>query len=316
MSNAKADLPSLRQLRYLVALADAGQYRRAARDLGISQPSLSLQITALEERLGLRLFERGRGGVMLTPAGRELCQRARGIIDDVTGLAALSDELREGLSGTLRLGSTPTIGPYILPAVLRDLHAGFPDLRLVLQDGPPRALLEGLQQGRHDLILTQLPVSAEGVIVSRLYREALVLAVARDHPMAARSGCAPRDLAGQDILTLSSEYALHAQVAQFCTETGAVLRRDYEGTSLDALRLMAAMNMGAALLPRLYTRSEVRGPEADVRLVEFTARGPWRSVGLVWRRGSGRLKSLERFRDAMSGYLGRAFSGVIVMDTG
>ena len=308
--------PTLRQLRYFVTLAETGQYRRAAVDLGIAQPSLSQQIATLEDTLGLRLFERGRGGVLLTPPGREMVQRARRILDEVAALGELSEELQRGLSGTLRLGSTPTIGPYFLPSVLRDLHRDFPDLRLVLRDAPPAALFAGLQDGSFDLVLTQLPAGGDRVRVGRLFREALLLAVSRDHPLAAKSEITGADLKGHDILSLSPDYALHAQTARLCEETGAVLRRDYEGTSLDALRQMAAMNMGAALLPRLYTRSEARGAEADVRLLPFKSRGPWRSVGLAWREGAGRQATFEHFHAACAASLRGAFAGELVPEDG
>lgn len=308
--------PTLRQLRYLVALAEAGQYRRAASDLGIAQPSLSQQIAALETTLGLRLFDRGRGGVQVTPPGREVVRRARRILDEVGALSALSEELQRGLSGTLRLGSTPTIGPYFLPSVLRDLHRDFPDLRLVLRDAPPAALFAGLQDGTFDLVLTQLPAGGERVRVRRLFREPLVLAVARDHPLARLDAISGAELKGHDILSLSPDYALHAQTARLCEETGAVLRRDYEGTSLDALRQMAAMNMGAALLPRLYTRSEARGTDADVRLVPFRAKGPWRSVGLAWRDAAGRQAMFEHFHAACVSSLRTAFRGELVAEDG
>lgn len=312
---SERQMPSLRQLRYLVALADAGQYRRAAQQLEISQPSLSAQIAALEAQLGLRLFERSRAGVFPTAAGRDVVQRARVILKDLTALSEMSLALKQGVSGTLRLGSTPTIGPYFLPSVLSRLHRDYPDLRLVVQDGPPQTLYAGLQEGQFDIVMTQLPVGADRVKVHRLFREPLVLAVARDHPLAGRREVAAADLAGLDILSLSPDYALHAQVARLCEDVGAVLRRDYEGTSLDALRQMAAMNMGAALLPRLYTRSEARGDAADVHLLEFAGRDMWRAVGLAWREGAGRQAAFARFHAACSDSVKQSFAGVLVAET-
>ncbi|MCW8843586.1 MAG: LysR family transcriptional regulator, partial [Rhodobacteraceae bacterium] len=153
-------MPTLRQLRYFVALAQCGQYRRAAAQLGLSQPSLSQQIAALETVLGVRLVERGRRGVVLTPAGRDALRHAQTVLDDVAQLTGLSNAMAKGLTGTLHLGSTPTIGPYILPRLLQHLHADHPDLKLVARDGPPRDLLEDLLVGVHDMILSQLPVAS------------------------------------------------------------------------------------------------------------------------------------------------------------
>lgn len=157
--------PTLRQLQYFAALAETGHYRKAAERVGISQPSLSLQIANLEEVLRLQLVERGRAGAVLTPAGREVLGRATRILDDVSALVDLSGRLKSGLSGMIRLGSSPALGPYILPSVVRRLHDAYPSLRLLVRDGAPRDLLQELLDGRHDLILTQLPVASSDVTV-------------------------------------------------------------------------------------------------------------------------------------------------------
>lgn len=221
-----ADLPSMRQLRYFVALVDAGQYRRAAERMGISQPSLSLQIAALEERLSLRLIERRRTGIVLTPAGREVLVRARAILTQAEEMMAQAQSLTSGVTGTLRLAATPTIGPYMLPAVVRHLHESYPGLRLIARDGPPRDMVEDLLAGQDDLILTQLPLSAGDLILRRLYREPLFLAVARDHPLASRQQVTGDDLTGLDLLSLSPGYGLHETVATLARDTGARLQSE------------------------------------------------------------------------------------------
>ncbi len=149
---------TLRQLRYFVALAETRHYRRAAEQVGVSQPSLSQQIVALESALGLELVERGRRGAVLTPGGRDVRTRARAILDEVAALSAMSKVVRQGEGGTIRLGSTPTLGPYILPHVVRRLRLSYPALKLIIRDGAPKVLQDELIEGRHDMILTQLPV--------------------------------------------------------------------------------------------------------------------------------------------------------------
>jgi len=303
------DTPTLKQLRYFVTLAETGHYGRAAQRLGIAQASLSQQISNLEALLRLRLVERGRKGAVLSPEGRDVLERARRVLAEMGGLVDAAEAYRSGIAGTIRLGSTPTIGPYFLPGLARRLHRSHPDLKLVIREGPPRALREDLMAGLHDLILVQLPVGLEGTEVRRLFREPLRLVMARDHALAGRAWLDPSDLDQQDILSLSPAYALHGQIAALCADVGARLREDYEGTSLDAVRQMAAMGMGIAILPSLYVRSEIRSTESDLTVIDFRRRRFDRSIGLVWRSTSGKEARFERIaavardaiRDELSG---------------
>lgn len=282
----RSSLPTLRQLDYFRALADAGSFRKAAERAGVSQPSLSQQIANLEGILGAPLVERGRGGAVLTAAGREVRARIDLILEEVGALAKLAEQTRAGLVGTYRLGASATFGPYLLPSVVRRLHADHPELRLYIRDGQPRALLEDLQSGRLDMVLTQLPVLSSELHVTRLYREPLQLAVAQDHPLARRQNAQDTDLSGETLLVLSNGFSLHAQLVELAREMGATLRQDYEGSSLDAIRQMVAMNMGITLLPALYAHSEVEQPDGDVALVPFRRGRVTRSIGLVARRSS------------------------------
>jgi len=278
--------PTLRQLRYLIALAEQSHFGRAAGRLGISQPSLSLQIGNLEDLLGLRLVERGRGPVTLTPAGREVVARARRVRDEVQGIVDLAATMGAGLVGTLRLGTTPTIGPYLLPSVVARLHADYPDLRLYVRESAPRPLRDALLAGEHDLILTQLPEPGGDLVNHRLFREPLTLALPADHPLAGEETLEPSQIAGMSILGLSPAYALHDQIAALCRDHGAELVRDYEGTSLDALRAMVGMGMGAAFLPRLYVASELAPRDEGVVAIPFKGARVTRTLGLVWRRAA------------------------------
>lgn len=287
-------LPTIRQLRYFATLAQTGQYRRAAEQLGLSQPSLSQQIVALEDVLSIRLVERGRRGAQLTSGGREVLEWAQKVLDDVEGLMEVANVIGRGGAGTLHLGATVTIGPYFLPRFLHHLHNVHPDLKLVARDGVPRDLLDELLSGTHDLLLTQLPVAVSDFHVQPLYREPMLLAVARDHPLADRNQVAREDLRGQDVLTLGAKLTLHAPLTQLCADVGARLRDDYIGTSLDALRQMVAMNMGVTFLPALYAQSEVPKTEGDVVLIPVRG-GFYRQVGLVWRKSSGKPRLIEQF---------------------
>ena len=291
--------PTLRQLRYLIAVAETAHFGRAAARLAISQPSLSLQISNLEEVLGLRLVERGRGPVALTPSGREVLKRARRVRDEVQGIVDLAATMGAGLVGTLRLGTTPTIGPYLLPHVVERLHADYPELRLYVRESAPRPLREALLTGDHDLILTQLPEAGAELTAHRLFREPLTLAVPKDHPLAQESQIDPWQIAGLSILGMSPAYSLHDQIAALCRDYGAELVRDYEGTSLDALRAMVGMGMGAAFLPRLYVASELQPRSESVVAIPFRGTKVTRTLGLVWRAGTPDSRPYEKLADIL-----------------
>lgn len=305
---------TLKQLSYFVALADTRHYRKAAERVGVSQPSLSQQILGLEAALRLDLVERGQRGAVLTPGGREVLAQARKVLEEVAVLRGLAEEAREGVSGTIRLGSTPTLGPYFLPYVMRRLHQAYPSLKVVVRDAAAVELQEELEAGRHDLILTQLPVRSADVIVRRLFREPLKLAVAQDHPLAGKAEACDADLAGQDILAMSSRYLLHDQTVALCDELGANLRQDYEGTSLDALRQMTALDMGLSFLPALYVRSEVSREAGDVAVLAFRKDRFTRSIGLVWRRRSVHGKMIERIAEVVSAVAEERFKGLVTME--
>ena len=305
---------TLRQLTYFVALAEARHHRRAAERVGISQSSLSQQILGLETALGLELVERGQRGAVLTPQGRAVLAQARRILEETEALRSLARDAQGGTIGTIKLGSTPTIGPYIMPHVMRRIHQSYPSLKVIVRDAPPMVLQDELLAGQHDLLLTQLPVNSADVEVRRLFREPLKLAVAQDHPLAAKTEVVDADLAGQDILALSSAYLLHNQIAALCEELGAHLRQDYEGTSLDALRQMTALDMGLTFLPALYINSEVSPEAGDVAVLPFHRNRVTRSIGLVWRRRSPHRGMIERMAGIIRAVAQDRFSGLVSVE--
>ena len=292
-------LPSLRQLRYLVALSETRHFRKAAEAIGISQPSLSLQIGNLEELLGIQLVERGRGPVTLTPEGREVVTRAARVVDEVHAIVDLTTALKSGMAGTIKLGTTPTIGPYLMPFVVAQLHARYPELRLYIREVAPRDLRGELLAGSLDVILTQLPEGGADLTTRRLFREPLLLAMADDHPLAAKAELTETDLTDLNVLSIGPDYALHAQIAAICHQYGAVIARDYEGTSLDAIRQMVGMGMGVAFLPRLYARSEIDSRSSNVVVRPFRRSTVMRSIGVVWRSAASSVM-YDRLSDVIS----------------
>lgn len=307
-----AELPSLKQLEYFVALAETGSFRAAAEHCGISQPSLSVQLASLEKRLGQRLAERTRSGVILTPAGREVHERARAILDAARNLVNRFGAPRTGLTGTIRFGASGTLGPYLLPHVIARLHALHPELDLYIREAPPDELAAGLARGDFDMVLVQLPVRGDFTPI-RLFREPLELVVARDHPFAMRERVARSELAGATVLSLGPSYSLRQQVAELCETLGARLRADYEGTSLDAIRLMAGMGMGLAFLPALYIRSEIAENDKDVKVIPLDGPRILRSAGLVTRAGSAD-EAAPRIARIIQSVARDVFSGVLIIE--
>lgn len=287
---------TLRQLHYLVALADTGHFRRAAERVGVAQPSLSAQIAQLEQGLGVRLVERGTTTATLTPLGRDIVQRAQAILADVAALEESAHDDPMGLSGTIRLGVSPTLGPYLMPRVVARLHREHRGLRIHVREGAPDDLLRDLAAGTHDAVLVQMPVIGREFTVERLFREELLLAMAADDPLGAAPVIEPAALAGRGLLTLSPHYKMTEQIVKLGEAVGAPVLRAYEGTSLDAIRQMAGLGMGLALLPSLYVRSEIReGDDVIVRAVRGQAM--YRELAMVWRRRAGRAGAYHQLAD-------------------
>ena len=298
--------PTLKQLRYLVALADAGQFRLAAERCGIAQPSLSVQIQNLEESIGSRLLERRRTGVILTPVGRDVVERARRVVMDVQEIVDVGATSGTTLAGTVRLGVKPTLGPYLLPRVVAELHGAHPDLKLYIREDAPHELEAELIRGTHDVVLAQLPLTSSDLVVERLFREPVYLAVSAAHALAGQKDVGIEDLRGLPILSLTPDYHLHDQVHALCDEFGAELVRDYEGTSLDALRQMVAMDIGATFLPALYVNSEIHDG-GDVVALSLRERRITRSIGLVWRKSAGRAPAYRDIADTVRQVVRREF---------
>ncbi len=278
-------MPSLKQLGYLVALAQDLHFRKAAERANITQPTLSHQIKELEARLEVKLLERDAGRVTLTPLGREVVERARDILSGVQDIVDLAASSQHGFRGTIRLGVPPTLGPYLLPHIVPELHSNHPDLKLYVQEGKPEALQLALREGRFDLVLSPLPIAHSDLTVETLFREPLQVAAALDNPLVEKNPLRKADLAGQSVLALEHGHSLHDQVVGLCREFNATLLRDYEGTSLDTLRLMVGMGVGLAFLPALYVRSEI-GDRGEIAVLNLDNFALYRQIGLVWRSSS------------------------------
>ena len=276
---------SFKQIQYFAAVAEFGSFRQAAFRLNITQPTLSNQVAAMEKTLKIQLFERSRKGVTTTPQGRELLLSARRVLEEAQGFTTQAGLLAGGGMGTYRLGVTPTLGPYLLPHILSPIHERYSELKLYVREDAPGDLETGLINGQHDLILTTLPIMSNELVVAPLFREPLKLAIARDHRLGNKKRINRMDLLGESVLTISEHYLFHRQINDLCERVGAVVRRDYEGTSLDTLRQMVVMGMGLAFLPALYARSEIRS-SSELRVADVDGINVVRNHALVWRNTS------------------------------
>lgn len=280
-------MPSLQQLRYLVAVADQLHFRRAAEACNVTQPTLSTQIKELELRLGTSLVERSRSKVVMTPTGKEIAERGRRILREVAEIQSIAKSRQSLLSTVIRIGVVQTVGSYFLPLVIPDLHQKYPRLGLYIREGLPDVLLSNLEDGMLDLLFFPLPVTRAELETVSLFREPIQVVVPADHRLAAEPEIDPVMLRGETILSLEPGHRLYELVRTISDDYGVELSHDYEGTSLDTLRQMVATGMGVSLMPALYVKSEVAHQDLVVAR-PFRGTAPSRTIGMVWRKGTSR----------------------------
>ncbi len=284
---------NLRDLKYLVALADHKHFGRAAAACFVSQPTLSTQIKKLEDELGVPLVERAPRKVMLTPAGREAAARARGIVAEVDQMKEAARRSQDPEAGTVRLGIFPTLGPYLLPHVVPRIRTRFPQLELLLVEEKSDQLLTQLREGRLDAAVLALPLQDEQLHAEFLFEEPFVLAVPEGHALAQRGALTLDDLSEQRLLLLQDGHCLREQALDVCHLSGALEKAEFQATSLETLRQMVAANVGVTLLPLLAVKPPVARSE-NITLVGFRAdKQPSRRIAMVWRRSSAMAGFLE-----------------------
>jgi LysR family hydrogen peroxide-inducible transcriptional activator len=287
---------NLRDLRYLVALADHRHFGKAASASFVSQPTLSTQIKKLEDELGVALVERAPRRVMLTPVGRDIAERARGILGAVDELREIARRTRDPEAGSVRLGLFPTLGPYLLPHVVPQLRTRFPRLELLLVEEKTEVILRMLREGRLDAGVLALPLHDDHLHEEPLFDEPFVLAVPRTHALAARESIRVKDLAHESLLLLEDGHCLRDQALDVCEMAGAGEKTGFRATSLETLRQMVAANVGITLLPKLAVQPPVPPSEA-VALVPFRDPTPHRQIAMAWRKTSAMGDFLATFAE-------------------
>jgi LysR family hydrogen peroxide-inducible transcriptional activator len=273
---------TLKQLRYVDALARHGHFGRAAEASAVTQPALSMQIKELEASLGARLFERGARQVRLTGLGEEIAGRARDILRAVDELEEVARTRRDGPGGRLRLGVIPTIAPYLLPRMIRDLAARYPGVDLQVRETQTERLIAELMEGRLDTAVVALPVSEPTLEEVALFSEGFVLV--RPETEAAAPVPAPEALPDMQLLLLEEGHCFRDQALAVCGLRAASPRAGLDGSSLSTLVQMVGAGIGVTLIPEMAVGVETRG--APVAIQRFEAGRPVRTVGMIWRRSS------------------------------
>ena len=302
------ELPSVRQLECLVAVARTLSFRRAAEACYITQPALSAQIQQLENLLGLKLFERDRKRVIATAAGELLASRASAILADLRDLTEAAHSFKDPLSTTLKLGVIPTIAPYVLPRALKEVHRRFPRLELFLRETQTSRCLELLSDGSLDLALLALEADLGDVETLPLYFDPFVLAVPPEHRLAGRKRVSEKDLLEESVLLLEDGHCLRDQTLSICDRAGACELGDFRASSLTTLVQMVAGGVAVTLLPEMSLPVEA-GPDRRIEVIPFAAKGPGRTVGLIWRPSSLREPEFRLLGEAILSGLGRKGAG-------
>jgi LysR family hydrogen peroxide-inducible transcriptional activator len=282
---------SLRQLQYLVAVADLGGFRRAADACGVAQPSLSAQVAQVEAALGVQIFERGARGVRVSAAGAPVVVRARAMLLAARDLAEAAREQADPLRGTLRIGVIPTVCPYLLPEVARPLKRRLPDLHVIWSEEKTRMLLDQVHDARLDGAIVALEDRLAHLEHAPIGDDPFVLAGAPGHPLMKRSGAAsPATLDGVTVYLLEDGHCFRDQALALCGATGAE-EADLKATGLSTLVQIVAAGDGVTLLPRMAVAVENRRGQLAVR--PFKSPAPTRRLVLAWRKGSALARPLD-----------------------
>ena len=287
---------TLTELRYIVAVAREKHFGRAADACFVSQPTLSVSIKKLEGELGVQLFERGGSEVSLTPIGEQIVNQAQRVLDEASQIKELADQGRDPLRGPLRVGVIYTIGPYLLPRIIRAMIQNYPDMPLILQENYTVRLLELMRTGDLDVAVLAEPFDDTGLNTALLYDEDFWVAVPRAHALAKKSSIASMELKQETMLLLGIGHCFRDQVLEVCPEAArlsansAGIQKTFEGSSLETIRHMVAEGLGITVLPRMSISLEDDGL---LKFIPFKDPVPNRRVVLAWRKSFTRQDAIN-----------------------
>jgi LysR family transcriptional regulator, hydrogen peroxide-inducible genes activator len=295
----------LKDLRYLVAVADTRHFGRAAAKCFVSQPTLSAQLRKLEDYLGVQLIERRPRKVTLTEAGEDIAARARTMLESGDAIVNLARTRRDPLVGQLRVALLPTIGPYLLPRIALKIRKALPRLELMLYEYRTEPLLERLQQGEIDVGILALPVHSEGLATRELYQEPFVAALPAGHRLTTKGRLRTDDLRGETLLLLDDGHCLRDQALAVCSRSGAQEKQDFRATSIETLRQMVAAGVGVTLLPELASVGSY-GSTRGVTVLPFAKPVPTRTIGAIWRKSTARTAAIAAVCEQIEQHSGLA----------
>jgi LysR family hydrogen peroxide-inducible transcriptional activator len=290
---------TLTELKYIVAVAEAKHFGRAAERCFVSQPSLSASVKNLEEELGVTLFERGKRGVFLTEAGEQIVAQARRALEEAERVRSVARQGRDPLKGVLRLGIIHTVAPYLLPELVVALRRSAPDMPLDVEENMTSNLDRMLRAGELDALILALPYDAQGIETLPLYEEVFQVVVPARHALARRKAIAVEELDAGELLLLPVGHCFRDQVLEACPEFSRPPEAGRQGNSLETLRSMVASGLGVTVLPA--TALTARHASSLLKSVEFSAPRPARRIGLAARRGFHRPAALEKLAAAVRG---------------
>ena len=288
---------TLRQLQYVVAVADTMSFRRAAERCNVSQPSLSAQVAEMEAAIGVPLFERDRRGVLVTAAGLELITRARRVLVDADDLTESANRFVDPLAGTLRIGVIPTIAPYLLPHVVPALRKAYPQLTFIWIEDKTETLVRSVNHGLLDGALLALEANIGDLEHAPITVDPFVLAIPKGHPLSRARTPLPRNrLRGECILLLDEGHCFRDQVLEYCSGS-KVEELGFRATSLPTLAQMVSSGAGITLLPRIAVSTETQRSQLAIRA--FTHPAPFRTIVLAWRRRSASTPTLQKIAETL-----------------
>jgi LysR family hydrogen peroxide-inducible transcriptional activator len=293
---------TLTELKYIVAVARERHFGRAAEACHVSQPTLSVAVKKLEEELDVKLFERGATEVSTTPLGEQIVRQAQQVIEQAAAIREIAKTGKDPVSGPLRLGVIYTVGPYLLPELVRQAIDRVPQMPLMLQENFTVRLLEMLRTGELDCAILAEPFPDTGLAVAPLYDEPFLAAVPRSHPMARRERVSAEELKNETMLLLGTGHCFRDHVLEVCPEYARFasdaegIRKSFEGSSLETIKYMVASGMGITVVPRLSVPAE---PQPHVAYVPFSEPVPTRRVVLAWRRTFPRYEAIAALRNCV-----------------
>lgn len=279
---------NIRDLKYLVAVADHCHFGNAAEACFVSQPALSMQIKKLEETLGIQLIERTNKSVFLTEMGEQITQHARDIIYRIETMRDIARQAKDPFCGELRIGVIPTLAPYLLPHIIPGLAKLFPNLKMYLHEEQTDHLIMKLKHGKLDAAIFGLPLIDEDFTALPLFEEELMLATSFNHSLSKRKSITHADLAKKTLLLLEDGHCLRDQALSLCHAVNAFADKSFQATSLETLRHMVASNSGITLMPKLACRAN-----DGACYIPFRSPKPTRIIGLIWRPSTAKKILLE-----------------------